>query len=89
VALLQRPCRQCGCPLVFAEGPNGKAIPLDTRSPTYWVTKDGKAERAEGVFVSHFTTCPKASDFSARKKSPGSAGAAPTGEGGTASPCRS
>lgn len=60
-----RPCRACGCPLIFVEGPNGKPIPLDKRSPTYEI-REGKAVRSEAM-VSHFATCPKAGAFSGRK----------------------
>lgn len=64
----RRPCRACGCPLLLLTGPNGKAIPLDLRSPVYRLGKDltgaEVAERDQGAFVSHFCSCPKASEFS-------------------------
>lgn len=62
----RRACFACGCPLVFAEGPNGKDIPLDERAPTYRLGKDGKAERTPDVFVSHFATCSDPDRFSGR-----------------------
>jgi hypothetical protein len=40
-AEVRRPCRACGCPLLFC--PNlatGKTVPLDTRSPVYFVLRD-------------------------------------------------
>ena len=64
----ERPCKACGCPLVFVPGPGGKAIPLDKRAPVYHVTADLTGEttavRADGFFVSHFATCSKANQFS-------------------------
>lgn len=60
--VVKRPCKACGFPLVIADGPNGKAIPLDARAPTYEV-KDGVATRSTAL-VSHFSTCPEASRFS-------------------------
>ena len=66
-----RPCRACGCPLVFIEGPNGKPIPLDTRSVVYRVEEqlDGteRAVVAKGHYVSHFRTCTKPGLFSGGK----------------------
>lgn len=64
---------KCGRPIVWAKNTqSGKPIPLDPRPPTYVVTKeqDGGvlAHRAETVMVSHFATCPMASQFSGRNR---------------------
>lgn len=61
-----RPCRGCGTTIVFAEGPNGKAIPLDMKAPVYQLV-DGKAIAAPEHHVSHFSTCPEAKRFSGSK----------------------
>lgn len=68
----QRKCKGCGKPLTFAMGEGGKIIPLDRTAPTYELTRDllgnEVAKRCgETVMVSHFSTCPKANDFSGGK----------------------
>lgn len=69
---IQRACKACGCPLMFLAGPNGKTIPLDMRAVVYRVGKDltGEpvAEPDSNAHVSHFASCPKASDFSKGKR---------------------
>lgn len=69
---VRRPCKACGCPLVFVVGPNGKEIPLDERTPVYAVRKDlcdnPFAAKLENAYVSHFSTCPSANRFSGGKK---------------------
>ena len=70
-----RPCEKCGRPLIFvASEETGELIPLDARAPTFRVEPrpDGKrvAVRAEGVFVSHFSTCTDPDLFSKAKISP-------------------
>lgn len=62
------PCKGCGADMIWAETPDGKRIPLDAKAPVYFVTADGVATRAVGYYVSHFKTCPRASDFSASKR---------------------
>lgn len=65
-------CKGCGAPIVWAVTSEGKRIPVDVRPPVYAVTEepDGSVRAVrvarEGVKfgVSHFATCPKASDFS-------------------------
>lgn len=64
----ERPCRACGAPLIFAKTPEGKTVPLDKSAPVYLVAETGLAIRANRCFVSHFKSCPKASEFSAGKK---------------------
>jgi hypothetical protein len=58
--------------MIWAKTAEGKTIPLDSRAPVYEVTKDltgeAIARRAEGVYVSHFSTCPEANQFSASGK---------------------
>ena len=54
--------------------PEGKKIPLDSKAPVYYVKLGMNKDKAEGnelieifrepnAFVTHFATCPKASDF--------------------------
>lgn len=61
-------CRGCGRPIVWIETPDGKRIPLDPKPPVYRVTSDGRGERDRLCMVSHFATCPQASDFSASNR---------------------
>jgi hypothetical protein len=69
---VERSCRACQTPLRFVKTEEGKIIPLDKRAPVYEVVADltGQvvARRAYSIYVSHFSTCPKANDFSASKK---------------------
>lgn len=66
---------------MFAKLSDGKVIPLDPRPPIYaaklW-DEDRETpmevERHFTAYVSHFATCPKASDFS-KKKAPAATGA--------------
>ena len=76
------PCAGCGKPMLWGETDEGKHIPLDPSAPVYQivsVSEDGKAfirrlpQRYElgadaCTMVSHFKTCPKASDFSRGKR---------------------
>lgn len=70
--LFQRDCQKCGCPLAFIESAEGKLIPLDLRAPVYQVIdikkQDGslrrQAVRTHMAFVSHFSTCRFADEFS-------------------------
>lgn len=60
------PCRGCGRTITFAIGPNDKSIPLEIPN-LYTIGPDGHAAKfvsESPLYVSHFTTCPKASDFS-------------------------
>ena len=60
----------CGKPIVWAKLEGGGAVPLDPRAPVYDVTEAGAhvyAARNRGAMVSHFTTCPKASNFTRPK----------------------
>lgn len=65
-------CRGCGKSIVWAETREGGKIPLDPVPPVYHVafTEDGKrviSDRRRSSMVSHFATCPKASEFSRRR----------------------
>lgn len=90
-------CQGCGAPILWAKTAEGKAIPLDPRAIVYTVDAaelkdDGQVlslrvtqEKGEVVgraFVSHFATCPKASNFSsggrAKPAAPAAAAAGPT-----------
>ena len=68
-------CRGCGKKILWGRTAEGKNIPLDALSPVYRlgeVTKDDQGRdvqmivRDREAFVSHFCTCPKASQFSRR-----------------------
>jgi hypothetical protein len=66
-----RPCKRCGMRIEFHVGPNGKAIPLQRVRTVYAMRPDATIANvtslvyaAEGVYASHFETCPHASDFS-------------------------
>lgn len=65
-------CRGCGKSIVWGETKDGKKIPLDPRPPVYSVRKDPLSgtvlERALDCMVTHFATCPQASQFSASNK---------------------
>lgn len=56
----------------FGRTIEGELIPLDLRSPVFHVDKDmfgtTIATRSEFHYVSHFSTCPKASEFSKGRK---------------------
>jgi hypothetical protein len=73
-------CRGCGKPIIWGVTPEGKRIPLDPRPPVYVVDYSAEAKEfvarlvplEDGVrthMVSHFATCPKASEFSGGRKS--------------------
>lgn len=68
------PCKGCGKPIVFADTMDKKTIPIDPRPPVYravTMSDDGTpliVERAMLHYVSHFATCPKASEFSGKGK---------------------
>ncbi len=65
-------CKGCGKEIVWGVTEEGKKIPLDPSAPVYYVSDDQvlsggfmsyKIERERSSMVSHFKTCPKASDF--------------------------
>lgn len=68
-------CKGCGKFIRWGVTEDGKKIPLDPRPPVYAIIggslhSDGelRVERRTTSLVSHFGTCPKASDFSASKR---------------------
>ena len=68
-------CKGCGKEIVWGRTDDGKNIPLDRRAPVYLLV-EGKGDVVKvirgGGMVSHFSTCPHASQFSAtnRKEQP-------------------
>ena len=69
-------CKGCGKKIFWIQTPEGKKIPLDLASPVYLITDKikslGTRSDPQGDYVyavSHFSTCSKANDFSASKKS--------------------
>lgn len=65
-------CKGCGKEIVWGRTEDGKHIPLDPSAPVYHYDIDGtgkitKTQRAQ-FMVSHFSTCPKANDFSGGRK---------------------
>lgn len=68
----QRPCKGCGKPIIFAKNETGKIVPLDARAPVYEIKKDFDGESVasltqENFYVSHFSICSKANDFSSSR----------------------
>lgn len=59
-------CKGCGRKIFWGETGEGKKIPLDASAPVYEFNgKSNKITRTSSmVFVSHFSTCSKANDFS-------------------------
>ncbi len=73
-------CRGCGAPLVWARNEEGAWIPLDPKPAIYRLMAktdlfgghevlaerqlSAKGHTVGGFAVTHFATCPKASDFS-------------------------
>jgi hypothetical protein len=75
IPLLDRPCRKCGAPLHFARTHKGDTIPLDLRAHVWVIVYDrteprrpSTVVRTELAYVSHFFTCPYASEFSRKNK---------------------
>lgn len=77
-------CRSCGAPVIWvAHETTGKRAPLDARPDpkgnlaidggTYYVVApELRAQHAliDGLYTSHFATCPKASSWRAKGKQP-------------------
>jgi hypothetical protein len=73
---MPRPCDECGCPIEFIEGPNGKHIPVQKVRTAYVLGADGKLQRwtvidpadpglsANQFYVSHYETCSNPGRFS-------------------------
>jgi hypothetical protein len=67
----RRNCRGCGKPLLFVKDANGKVHPLDASAPVYMLQADltgATIAVRTTAYVSHFSTCPKANDFSASNR---------------------
>lgn len=67
-----RKCKGCGMPIEFRIGPAGRLIPLQRVRSVYAVLlplHGGGVElwttpaEAEGIFVSHWETCPNAAEI--------------------------
>ncbi len=71
-------CKGCGRKIIWAKAPSddGKKIvkiPLDPAAPVYEIADrhpDYDHVRAKTAMVSHFITCPNASQFSGGNKKP-------------------
>ncbi len=67
-------CKGCGAEIIWARSENNKMVPLDAKAPVYVLTiredcsqvGEARCQRAEKgrAFVSHFSTCSKANEFS-------------------------
>ena len=81
-------CRGCGKEIIFGIEPEtGRSIPLDPRPPVYRIRQVGanvEAIRERMALVSHFATCPKAAQFSKRRRT--SSKGAPTAPPASATP---
>lgn len=70
--LAQRACKDCGRPVYFVKDDKGTVQVLDESAPVYVQIRDAdggsqQVMKIEG-FVSHFSTCPKANEFSRAKQ---------------------
>ena len=70
-------CKGCGREIIWGQTPIGSMIPLDPRAPIYRILKRDASGTAQikhvekdvaEIYVTHFATCPKASEFSRSKK---------------------
>ena len=69
-------CKGCGKKMIWGTSQEGQSVPLDPSPPAYSLMRfkdeSGKwiyrCTQMGLVFVSHFSTCSKASDFSGNKK---------------------
>lgn len=71
--MTRRPCKSCGRELTFARSTDGKVIPLDMVAPVYELELDRDtgqmlAIRTTSAHVSHFATCPDATQHSRRSQ---------------------
>jgi hypothetical protein len=64
----RRPCRACGKPLVFVKTASGKLAPMEAD------------EQGQPTAVNHFTTCPRAGEFTRRRRPGATAGATQGGQ---------
>jgi len=64
-------CKGCGKKIFWGITHEGKKIPLDASAPVYHFNPDEYGEtivKAKDMYVSHFSTCKRANDFSASKR---------------------
>jgi hypothetical protein len=64
-------CRGCNRKLIWAKTQSEKGngvVPLDAVAPVYVRLADGTFQKSMEAYVSHFATCPNASEFSGSKK---------------------
>lgn len=69
----ETPCKGCGRTIVWGITKEGIKIPLDPKPPVYEFEDVEPGDhhlvaRNKLAMVSHFATCPKASQFSGSKK---------------------
>lgn len=67
------PCKGCGKPVLFVKDEKGTTQVLDARAPIFHFNGgdiDGTftVHRLSSAWVSHFATCPNASEFSKGKR---------------------
>ena len=59
-----RPCKLCGASIFFAKSLSGAPMPLDAqRRRVVVLNEEGRAQRIELGYESHFATCPQANRF--------------------------
>lgn len=69
-------CKGCGASIIWAVNENGKRVPLDAKAPIYVLLATASLDEERCVrdrsprYVSHFSTCPKANEFSGSKRKP-------------------
>lgn len=64
-------CKGCGAEIIWGRLDSGKSVPLDAVAPVYGIEiYEGEvcATRDRMAHVSHFSTCPKANQFSGGKR---------------------
>jgi hypothetical protein len=63
-------CRGCQKKIIWITTPDGKRVPLDPVPAIYEVDPVNPTigERTKSAMVSHFATCPNASDFSGKNR---------------------
>lgn len=62
-------CRSCKAEVIWVRSPSGAWLILDAKPiPHLYEVTDGKVRALRQVFVSHFTTCPQANEWSKGKR---------------------
>ena len=79
-------CKGCGKAIIFGRDQRGQLIPLDLVAPVYALIAPARLDdqvaldqevavsRDKAALVSHFATCPKASEFSGKARAARSGG---------------